>query len=102
MKPILEAIMSKYGKPGFDLRIDVNADGTYQIKKWVHPDGIDQPGQAEVDTAVSEYEAGVTAGTAAKKSRKRQLLDALATLTGLTRKQVLVSFNEIVRDGNDD
>lgn len=37
-----------------------------------------------------------------KKSRKRQLLDALATLTGLTRKQVLKCFVEIVNDLSDD
>jgi len=38
----------------------------------------------------------------AKKIRKRQLLDALATLTGLTRKQVLKCLVESVQDGNDD
>lgn len=38
----------------------------------------------------------------ARKGRKRQLLDALATLTGLTRKQVLKCFVEITQDQNDD
>lgn len=38
----------------------------------------------------------------AKKGRKRQLLDALATLTGLTRKQVLKCLVELIEDRNDD
>lgn len=37
-----------------------------------------------------------------KKNRKRQLLDYLATGTGLTRKQVLKCLMEVVQDGNDD
>ena len=37
-----------------------------------------------------------------KRARKRQLLDSLATLTGLTRKQVLKCLIEAVQDGHDD
>jgi len=51
--------------------------------------------QADINTAI-ETESN------AKKVRKRHLLDALATLTGLTRKQVLKCFVEIVKDQNDD
>lgn len=64
--------------------------------------GEPQPDQATLDSWVAEYQEAIPVENNAKKGRKRQLLDALATLTGLTRKQVLRCFNEIVKDGNDD
>lgn len=64
--------------------------------------GEPQPDQATLDSWVAEYQASIPVESNAKKGRKWQLLDALATLTGLTRKQVLRCFNEIVKDGNDD
>lgn len=64
--------------------------------------GEPKPDQTVLDAWAVEYETAKTSEGNAKKGRKRQLLDALATLTGLTRNQVLKCFNEIVEDGNDD
>jgi len=64
--------------------------------------GEPQPDQATLDAWVAEYQSSISVEANAKRGRKRQLLDSLATLTGLTRKQVLRCFNEIVKDGNDD
>lgn len=71
------------------------------IKEW-SANGEIQPDKPTIDSWVSEYETAKASEGNAKKGRKRQLLDALATLTGLTRKQVLKCFMEIVQDGNDD
>lgn len=71
------------------------------ITAW-DANGVVQPTDAEIAVIVSDYEASVVSEKDNKKQRKRQLLDSLATLTGLTRKQVLKCFNEIVQDGNDD
>lgn len=71
------------------------------ITSW-DANGEPQPDQATLDSWVAEYQASIPVENNAKKGRKRQLLDAIATLTGLTRKQVLRCFNEIVKDGNDD
>ena len=64
--------------------------------------GEPQPDTATLQVWSDEYAAFLLTETSNKRGRKRQLLDALATLTGLTRKQVLKCFMEIVQDGNDD
>lgn len=71
------------------------------ITSW-DANGEPQPDQATLDAWVAEYEAYIPTEKTARHGRKRQLLDALATLTGLTRKQVLKCLMEIVQDGNDD
>lgn len=71
------------------------------IVEWV-VDGVPRPSDADLSDWESEIRGDDDAENAAKRGRKRQLMDALATLTGLTRKQVLKCFNEIVKDGNDD
>lgn len=71
------------------------------ITSW-DANGVTQPTDVEITTIITNYEASVVSEKDSKKQRKRQLLDALATLTGLTRKQVLKCFNEIVQDRTDD
>lgn len=71
------------------------------ITSW-DANGEPQPDQATLDSWIAEYQASIPVENNAKRGRKRKLLDSLATLTGLTRKQVLKCFTEIVQDQNDD
>ncbi len=70
--------------------------------QWSCLEHPDIPTSQELDSWIAIYESEKISENNNKKGRKRQLLDALATLTGLTRKQVLKCFVEIVQDGNDD
>ncbi len=94
---IIEKKLRKIGKfEGAKVR---TANGV--ITEWV-VDGVTKPSDSELVSWANEIQSDEIAENNQKRLRKRQLLDALATLTGLTRNQVLRCFNEIVKDGNDD
>ena len=101
-QPIAHALFDKYYEDGVKISTKRNEDGSYEITEWVHPGNLPQPDEAQIVLDLAEYEVAKSQESSNKRGRKRQLLDALATLTGLTRKQVLKCFNEIVSDGNDD
>jgi len=75
-------------------------NGVIDYVEW--PVGLTKPTDAQIEQAVLDQAVLVSSEKNNRKGRKRQLLDALATLTGLTRKQVLKCFMEIAQDGNDD
>lgn len=101
-KPIAEVLFKKYFKDGAVINTEFKPETGFVITKWVHPDGIPQPTEDQILSDISQYEIDSFSESNNKRGRKRQLLDALATLTGLTRKQVLKCFNEIVKDGTDE
>jgi hypothetical protein len=94
---VIEWKLKQLGK--FDGAKITTRDGV--ITSW-DANGEPQPDQSTLDSWIAEYQASIPVESNQKRARKRQLLDAIATLTGLTRKQVLRCFNEIVSDANDD
>lgn len=75
-------------------------NGVIDYAEW--PSGLTKPSDAQIDQAVLDQAVVVSSEKNNRKGRKKQLLDYLATGTGLTRKQVLKCLIETVQDGNDD
>jgi hypothetical protein len=87
-----KALQLKYGKEGW--KCDTR-DGV--ITRWEHPDGIPQPDDAAISTAVSEYQASLINEKDARKNRKKSILQKL----GMDKSDIK-SLKELLQDGNDD
>lgn len=82
-KPIAEALFFKYYKDGALISTRQNPDGSYEITKWQHPDGIKKPTEAQINTAIAEYKADLQQ----KQASFRTVKEAIRTKLGLTKEE---------------
>jgi hypothetical protein len=86
-----KALQLKYAKEGW--KCDTR-DGV--ITRWEHPDGIPQPDDAAIATAIQEYQASLITEKDSRKNRKKDLLKKL----NITIEDIK-ALKELLQDGHD-